>query len=1172
MSTIPAESGQDLPQRILALLRASDRPLSAGEIADALGGDGGAATDRRSVNRCLYSTALSPFVVQDSRYRWACRSGSRAPNGGRAGTASPVVRPLPDAWGQFARLVPYYLDCILEDESHGVRQFLTDEGRKFVTLPLDAEWCLSGSAEVRVSLGGLDGAFAQGLRMAGPAATMVYGYPLYVDWIDRARSGWSGGFAVPVFLLPVDHHLDGPDLWLRLQMEWPRLNPQFAEIACRTPEEKRHFLATLGLMQEEGEPPEEGLADFARRMAQQWEFAEFAESIDPEHLASQPPIATLSGKGVYNQAIVAVSERSPYTRGLERELPKLSQASEGQLSRSALRLLFPPTNAAATPPSASSTGQPLAEIVPLNDEQRNAVRSAFENDFTVVTGPPGTGKSQVVLTVLANAYLRGQRVLFTSRNNKAVDVVELRLNALSGIPLLIRTGRRSGERDLRSELLRFLSQLLSSATTDEDRLLEAEARRAVERIQAARDELWTKAEAVRCARNQVDQLDQVLDRTRTSVSTDTWQQLWAAEDPPSEWDPGAAVRILDEHMRPPGGVLRRLRLLLRRGRDFATIEALVDVLAEHQDLLGVPPDQLSPASLGAFRAYFEETARRLEVWRAIAGYREAYAKLQQHPSVESLAGELASTEEDLWEWGARFIAAKARLLPARLADASLRRAVGEYQATIERLAGDQMGGAAYARLMREQERLFSRVSEVLPVWCVTNLSASGSLPFESGIFDLAIIDEASQCDIPSALPILHRARRAMIIGDPHQLRHVATLDRLRDQQLQAKHGLTGAADQPYTFQHSLYDLAATCAGESKVVDLREHFRSHADIIGFSNRPDKWYQGRLRVCTDYRRLLSVPGELPGVRWTDARGNARRPTGGGAVNQEEVEAVVEELRSLLCDRGFRGSVGVVTPFRAQANRIRDRVADRVSADTIERAALIVDTAHGFQGDERDVILFSPCVSPDLPRGPKWFLAATDNLFNVAITRARTLLHVIGDMAACASCGIPHIADFANHVARLQQGEPAPMASGGPAPEVGPWEAPLCETLRRAGLNPMPQYREHQYVLDMAIKEADLWLDIEVDGEYYHREWDGTRCRQDLIRDLRLTALGWTVKRFWVYQVRDEMEACVQEVARLVQTARRAEAATQPRRCRPAASSSAGEARLQDRVDGLNRRSSP
>ncbi len=83
---------------------------------------------------------------------------------------------------------------------------------------------------------------------------------------------------------------------------------------------------------------------------------------------------------------------------------------------------------------------PLLEVVPLNAEQRQAVVQGLSAPLTVVTGPPGTGKSQVVLSLLVNAAWQGGSVLFSSKNNHAVDVVESRVNELGPVPLLLRLG------------------------------------------------------------------------------------------------------------------------------------------------------------------------------------------------------------------------------------------------------------------------------------------------------------------------------------------------------------------------------------------------------------------------------------------------------------------------------------------------------------------------------------------------------------------------------------------------------------------------------------------------------------------------------------------------------------------------------------------------------------
>ena len=138
------------------------------------------------------------------------------------------------------------------------------------------------------------------------------------------------------------------------------------------------------------------------------------------------------------------------------------------------------------------------------------------------------------------------------------------------------------------------------------------------------------------------------------------------------------------------------------------------------------------------------------------------------------------------------------MLPDRLKEQAHRKAFGEFKAVLQRLAGDQVGGRVYAQLMKEQEKLFTSISEVLPVWCVTNLSVRGSLPFEAGLFDIVVIDEASQCDIASLVPLLYRARRAVIIGDPQQLRHISALRQDQNARLLEKHGL--AEDQELSDQ------------------------------------------------------------------------------------------------------------------------------------------------------------------------------------------------------------------------------------------------------------------------------------------------------------------------------------------------------------------------------------
>jgi very-short-patch-repair endonuclease len=477
------------------------------------------------------------------------------------------------------------------------------------------------------------------------------------------------------------------------------------------------------------------------------------------------------------------------------------------------------------------------------------------------------------------------------------------------------------------------------------------------------------------------------------------------------------------------------------------------------------------------------------------------------------------------------------LAPARLS-AHDRHQLGEFSAVLRLLTqSDEANQRAGRQVFSQYYKLFPSLVNMLSCWAVTSLSTRGRVPLEPGFFDLVVIDEASQCDIASALPLLFRAKAAVIIGDPKQLRHISAIPPRRDRELLHKHDLTeGYAKWAYS-ENSLFDLASPLSGQDDIIMLRDHHRSHADIIEFSNQ--HFYEGRLRIATKYDRLRRPAPDAPTVRWVPVQGVVVRP-GSGALNEIEAKAVVKELERLCIQQGYSGTVGVVTPFRAQANRIRDLVNAHPHASLLlNKLELLIDTAHKFQGDERDIIIFSPVVSKGIAAGPVGFLQKTSNLFNVAITRARAALIVVGDPTAAKTAGVTHLAAFANYVENLgrnpqqQQSRSGEGCSGPEYPKVAKpelvsdWERVFYSQLWRAELHPIPQYAEEKFLLDFALFAKGRKLNIEVDGERYHRDWNGELLRRDQLRNMRLIELGWDVMRFWVYQLRDEMPACIERV---------------------------------------------
>jgi very-short-patch-repair endonuclease len=906
---------------------------------------------------------------------------------------------------------------------------------------------------------------------------------------------------------------------LTLVPDWPRVNREAFRRLLGTTEEQDAVLEQIGLLEWSPDLPPVRIGDVARRLIERNPSLPMIEPIDPGRLAKGAWPA-VRNTGLLNRTILYAGEQSKYTAGLERELNELEKVPDHVLDGTALAPMFA---SGWTPPRPAEKPK-LVEVRALNGEQRRACEAALTDPLTVITGPPGTGKSQVVLNVLANGFLRGTPVIFSSKNHKAVSVVEERLNSITGAPIMFRLGSQEG---LASRLAQVLTQVMSAAggaAPDEESGLAARYDDAV----AGRNALAERIEAVRKARNIADQRDRAADSWRKKLTPEEIRGLASAASGPSVQGLDEAMRVLAVQAAPTRGAIDTIVKAVRRPFDVGKARRLLRTVgAAFPWVSALPPHETGNAFIEGWLRYARAARDLTSAWSAIREYESARDALTALSPIDELSVEWAEKRNEAWRLGRDLLEAHRAGLPATMTP-GCRVAAGRLLAVVRNLLGQQTGTAEAGRLRTQIQELLPEVTQLLPAWAVTNLSAPGALPFAAGMFDLAVIDEASQCDIPSAIPLLFRAKRAVVIGDPQQLRHITTLPNARESQIATRNGLTESADQPFTFvANSLFDLAAASASSS-VVALRAHFRSHDDIVSFSNT--HWYGNSLLVLTDYCGLKTPGAEAPGMRWMEVESRLVRPDGGGAVAPAEADRAVEEVTALLSRADFQGTVGVVSPFRAQANRIREGLFRRLPPEAMERVELIADTAHGFQGDERDVIVFSPCVGSPMPPGATRFLSKTANLFNVAVTRARAQLRVVGDLNACAGSGIPHVEAFARHFLELQRKAATP-----PDETVGVFERPLQEALREAGVTAIPQYAYGPYRLDLAVIDGETQIDVEVDGEHFHKDLDGVRCFEDMMRDQYLGQRGWTVLRFWALEVRDRPQHCVERVLRAVERMR-------------------------------------
>lgn len=256
-------------------------------------------------------------------------------------------------------------------------------------------------------------------------------------------------------------------------------------------------------------------------------------------------------------------------------------------------------------------------------------------------------------------------------------------------------------------------------------------------------------------------------------------------------------------------------------------------------------------------------------------------------------------------------------------------------------------------------------------------------------FDTVIIDEASQIPVPLGILGMVNAKKWVVVGDHNQLQPVLKT-------IKTKNGSPPANASLFSFLRNRYDIERW---------LEYHYRSHEDIIGFVK--SNIYDDRITVADLCPRGVewdpevedipapSAVAEGPPVTFVDVNGEQTwRQRYGAAVNDDEVEVVGSIVRALVTKHEVEETdIGVITPFRGQRSRIADEIS---SFGKVE-----VSTVDGFQGRERDIIVFS---TVNTEKGGLKF-GGNKNRFTVASTRPKDRFIMVGNRTAITTNAPPN-----------------------------------------------------------------------------------------------------------------------------------------------------------------------
>lgn len=400
---------------------------------------------------------------------------------------------------------------------------------------------------------------------------------------------------------------------------------------------------------------------------------------------------------------------------------------------------------------------------------------------------------------------------------------------------------------------------------------------------------------------------------------------------------------------------------------------------------------------------------------------------------------------------------------------------------------------------------YRQLLRVFPCWLMSIEDVARVFPLESGLFDYLIVDEASQCNQATALHLAYRARRLIVVGDRQQLKNPQVRFLADDivRFLLAKYGLD--THRRAEFLHGRESLLALAeAGANASAFLNEHFRCEPEIIAWSNR--HFYDNRLRVLTPIRARRFAPvAEVRLVRGADDEPEVKR-------NRQEAEAVVEEIRRLIGSGEAEGlTIGAISPFEAQAalihNLLHEAFSDR--PEVLREHRLVAATADGFQGDERDIILYSFRFGPSSSAGTIRAIEMERERLNVAFSRAK---RKIVCFASVPTDGFPTglIRDFLAHAKEVESRASSRLDGQISDQFDSDFERVVCEMLRARDLRVLTQVPCGGFRIDQVIIDRDgRRIAVECDGEF-HYEDDGDLRPEDYHRQDIIERAGWVVHR--------------------------------------------------------------
>ena len=482
------------------------------------------------------------------------------------------------------------------------------------------------------------------------------------------------------------------------------------------------------------------------------------------------------------QSAIILTKRPSVTAGVLHELTQIAEKPSGIYRETALSIIneeYSQSKEKSVPMKDMNKITDFYPITPLSlsDSQLQVVKNIDNSKFVAVQGPPGTGKSQTIVNLVAHLVANGKTVLVASRMDKAVDVVAERLNDLGASHMALRAGRLNYQRQLSEELNNLLAQNNSDLDDDIEDILLVDTKDMKDHLDMLKN-MENKSETIiKLEKNWHDKLEEVEEQEKILGKKEYIKKTLKK----GEIDMVAGIIKVLEHNMEKAGFISKIA-------NFTSLGQL-------KKILNLKDFDVNYETIGKLK-------QELEFANMEWSLRKIEADIQKTGNLHMLAEQIRTMKRKQKSLATNILKNKRReALKELLRDENKRRRLKVHAKSLV---------ANRKRLQTNilEEEDFRPLLEAFPCWCVTTYAVSDSLPLKPGMFDVAIIDEASQCDIASCFPILFRAKRAVIVGDDKQLPHLSFLEKAKEQSFLSQYGIPDKYQLMWRFRtNSMFDLA-----------------------------------------------------------------------------------------------------------------------------------------------------------------------------------------------------------------------------------------------------------------------------------------------------------------------------------------------------------------------------